>query len=181
MHPDAIRTALTPTVAELGLSLYDVAMVGTGKARTLQVLVDGPGGEDGSAGVDLEGIAAATRAVSTAIDALDPIAGPYTLEVSSPGLERPLRRKEHFATALGLVVTVKYRDPAGAMQRARGTLVGAGETSCTIDEDGTPVDVDYEEIVAAHTVFEWRAAAKSGPARKTKSKTRKAQARATRA
>ena len=89
-------TPWSPSSAALGLELYDVEISGTGRARVLRVLVDREGG------IDLEAIAAATEAVSPLLDQppLDAaLAGPYTLEVSSPGLERPLRTPAHFAGA----------------------------------------------------------------------------------
>ena len=115
---DTIAQALAPAVSELGLDLYDVDVSGSGRARILRVMVDREGG------VDLEAIADATQAVSPLLDAppLDAvIAGPYALEVSSPGLERPLRTPAHFARAVGETISVKTRpaDDHGGPARAR--------------------------------------------------------------
>lgn len=151
MHPDAIRTALTPVVAESGCSIYDVGFAGTGKARTLQVLVDRPGG------IDLDGVAEVTRAVSVALDDLDPVVGGYTLEVGSPGLERPLRRPDHFLVAVGETVIVKFRDDAGAAQRVTGVLVGASADACTVDGGGATYEIPYDQVTAARTSFVWGA------------------------
>ncbi len=74
--------------------LYDVEHAGS----LLRILVDRPGG------VDLDLLAQVTRELSSALDAADPLPGRYTLEVSSPGLERPLRRPEHFDAAIGATI-----------------------------------------------------------------------------
>ena len=114
----AIRAELAPIVESLGLTVYDVTLTG-GARSTLAVLVDRPGG------VDLDALEIATRTVSAALDAMDPVHGRYLLEVSSPGLERPLRTSEHFAGAVGETVSCKARDAEGHVERIRGTLVAA--------------------------------------------------------
>jgi ribosome maturation factor RimP len=151
---DTIAQALAPAVTELGLELYDVELSGTGRARVLRVMVDRDGG------VDLEAIADATQAVSPLLDEppLDrEISGPYALEVSSPGLERPLRTPAHFARAVGETVSVKTRatDDHGA-RRERGVVTAADDTGfeLTVD-DGRAERVAYADVTQARTVFEW--------------------------
>ena len=94
---ERVADAVAPLVADLGLVLHDVEHAGT----SIRVFVDRDGG------VDLAALTAATRAVSHKLDELDPIGGHYTLEVSSPGLERPLRTPAHFSRAIGSEVSVK--------------------------------------------------------------------------
>ena len=84
---DRVRAVIEPVVAAQDLELFDLEQAGP----VLRVIVDRAGG------VDMEAIAATTRALSRALDEHDPIAGQYTLEVSSPGLERPLRTPAHWA------------------------------------------------------------------------------------
>ena len=96
-----VRDSLSPVVAGLGLALYDVELHGTGPARTLRVTVEKEGG------VDLDAITEVTRAVSPVLDAEPSLTGSYLLEVSSPGLERPLRRPEHYRRAVGDTISVK--------------------------------------------------------------------------
>ncbi len=151
--PDRLAEIVEPVVSELGLELFDLE-TGGGLVR---VLVDRPGG------VDLDALSAATRAVSAALDVADPIAGRYTLEVSSPGLERPLRTPVHFQRALGAKVAVRTRPGVEGERRVSGLLRGA-------DDDGIVVEIDeahaielgsaerrlrYDEIERARTVFEW--------------------------
>jgi ribosome maturation factor RimP len=152
-----VRTLAEPLLAPLGLEVYDVHLTGTGGAPTLQVLVDREGG------VDLDTLTAATQALSPALDAAGAVAGPYLLEVSSPGVERPLRTARHFARAIGETVSVKYRADDGAA-RVRGTLVAATGNSVSVLEEGAaePVTVPLELVAKARTVFEWGPAPKPG-------------------
>ena len=162
---DTIAQALAPSVSELGLDLYDVDVSGTGRARILRVMIDREGG------VDLEAIADATRAVSPLLDAppLDAvIAGPYALEVSSPGLERPLRTPAHFAGAVGETISVKVRpaDDHGA-RRVRGVVTAADDTSVELLlDDGGSERIQYADLTQARTVFEWETEPKRGSSSK---------------
>jgi ribosome maturation factor RimP len=159
-----IADAVAPVVAELGLSLYDVELTGSGRARILRVMIDRP------TGIDLEAIAAATEAVSPLldqppVDAL--LKGSYSLEVSSPGLERPLRTPAHFARAVGETISVK----APERGRLRGVVQSAGDDSFTLlADDGTEHTIAYAEVVQARTVFEWGPEPKGGKAKSDKAK-----------
>jgi len=156
----ALAPVVAPVLERLGLHLYDVELTGArGRARTLQVLVERADG----APVDLDTITTATRELSPVLDA-DPTASrvlreAYTLEVSSPGLERPLRRPEHWRGLEGQVVSVKARLD-GATQRVRGTVAHVDDTGVELDVDGERRRVDFAEMTQARTVFEW------GPAEK---------------
>lgn len=169
MDVTAIADAVSPVIAALGLDLYDIEVTGSGRARIVRVMIDRPAGEAG--GIDLEAIAAATEAVSPILDQapVDKIlSGPYSLEVSSPGLERPLRTPVHFARAVGETISVKVSaapDADGADEaakpvraRLRGVVLSAGDDSFTLlgdDGAGTEHTISYAEVVQARTVFEW--------------------------
>jgi ribosome maturation factor RimP len=153
---DAIVRILAPAVEAQDLDLYDVEITGTGRARVVRVLVDREGG------VDLDAIALATQSVSPLLDAppLDTeLSGPYALEVSSPGLERPLRTPAHFAAAVGDTVSVKVRaTESGAARRLRGTVAAADDAGFELVlDDGTTEQFGYEDLTQARTVFEWGA------------------------
>jgi ribosome maturation factor RimP len=153
----AVRAELTPIVESLGLSVYDVTLTG-GTQPTLAVLVD----RAGAHGVDLDELETATRTISAALDALDPLGGRYLLEVSSPGLERPLRTPEQFAGAVGEIVTCKTRDAEGHAARVRGVLTDADADAVTIRTDDGERTVAIDAVDAARTVFEWGPAPKPG-------------------
>jgi len=166
---DVIVRSVAPAVSAMGLELYDVEISGSGRARVLRVLVDREGG------IDLEGIAAATEAVSPLLDAppLDAaISGPYALEVSSPGLERPLRTAAHFAGAHGETISVKTRagDDRPA-RRVRGVVGDATESGFDLVlDDGTTEHLDYADVTQARTVFEWATQPKRGKSKNASSK-----------
>ena len=152
---ETIVAAIEPVLATLGLEVFDVQLSGSGRARTVRVIVDRDGG------VDLDAITAASEHVQPALDALDDL-GPYALEVSSPGLERPLRRPEHFRRAVGETVSVKVRDADGEVRRLRGDLVSTDESGVTVAaaDTNSGEHVDFDQIIKARTVFEWGAAPK---------------------
>jgi ribosome maturation factor RimP len=139
-------------VADLHLELYDLEYTG----GVVRVTVDQPGG------VGMDAIASLTRALSRAFDEQDPIDGHFTLEVSSPGLERPLRTPDHFAGAVGETVTCKTRDENGHASRLRGVLAAAGTDAITITTDSGDHTVALDAVDAARTVFEWGPAPKPG-------------------
>jgi ribosome maturation factor RimP len=155
---EAVQRALEPALARRGYELFDVTLTGQGRARILRVAIDRDAIE-GERGIDLEAITDATEAVSEVLDHDESLmAGPYTLEVSSPGVERPLRRPSHYRRAVGETVTVKTRDPEGGAERVRGVLVDADETAdggVTLRIDDHEDRVAYGAIESARTVFEW--------------------------
>lgn len=148
-----LMTPLRSVVSTCGLELYDVEMHG----GTLEVIVTRPGG------VDLDALTAANRAVSTWLDENDPIEGHYTLDVSSPGLERRLRNIEHFAGAVGERVTLREVREGEATRRLEGTLVGVEGTTLRLnDESLGEVAIDVANVERARTVFTWGSNSPSG-------------------
>ena len=138
---------LQPAVEAANLELVDVEM----KAAVLQVTVDREGG------VDLEALTDANRVVAALLDELDPIPDRYSLEVSSPGIERTLRTPAHFTKASGAMVSVKTRPQVPGERRMQGTLVASDDSGFTLDVDGSdePVRLAYSDIDRARTVFVW--------------------------
>lgn len=145
---EAVRTAVEPAVGALGLDVYDLELVGGGAARTLRLTVTRPGG------VDLESITAVTQAVSPIVDDAATISGSYLLEVSSPGIERALRRPEHFTSALGEEVSVKFHTGDGP-RRVRGVLRECDGHRCVVDTDEGAQTIPLADVTQARTVFEW--------------------------
>ena len=80
----------------------------------------------------------------------------YSVDVSSPGIERPLRRPEHFRNVLGRRVSLKTADGIDGRKNFRGALKAAGERSVTVGVDGSDIDIPYEEIVRANLISESR-------------------------
>jgi ribosome maturation factor RimP len=149
---------VTPVLASLGLECFDVQVSGGGRSRTVRVLVDREGG------VDLDAIATASQEISPVLDREPTLSGPYLLEVSSPGVERPLRRPEHFRRAIGETVSVKYRTDTGP-QRLRGVLASADDDGVTLTVDGDDRRLAFTDVTDARTVFEWGPSPRPGGAR----------------
>ena len=157
---DRVAHLVAPVVERLGLHLYDVDQPG----GTLRVMLERDGG------VDVDTLAAASREISRVLDEGDPIAGSYTLEVSSPGLERPLRTAAHFAGAVGEQVSVKLRPGAEGERRADGVLVASDVTTATVATEAGSRVLRIEDVSKAHTVFVWdrsRAPSRQGSAAPT--------------
>jgi ribosome maturation factor RimP len=163
----ALAPVLGPALEALGLELFDVEIAGSGRARTLRIFVDRPAGVDGA--VDLEAITAATEALSPLLDhdaaAAALLPGAYTLEVSSPGLERPLRTPAHFRRAVGSPISIKSLASDSSPVRRRAVLLAADDSGVTVDVDGVTEHLIYDDILQARTVFEWGPAPKPGRAR----------------
>jgi ribosome maturation factor RimP len=163
---DRVRALVEPIVSDLRLDLYDIEQRG----GTLRITLDAPGTTpEGKGGVDLEQLALATRLISRELDHHDPVPGRYTLEVSSPGLERNLRRPEHFARVVGQIVNVRLTRPdSDGRRRFEGRLVASDDTSATLlvtpDKGGEPGEhtVALASIERAKTVFVWGPAPKPG-------------------
>ncbi len=138
---DRVRALVEPPLAASGLELVDVEH----QASVLRITVDRPGG------VDLDTISTASRLVSDELDRHDVVPGRYVLEVSSPGVERPLRTPDHFRRFIGTKVAVRTRPGAEGDRRVEGGLESA-------DDGGVVVAgrrLAYAEIDRARTVFEW--------------------------
>jgi ribosome maturation factor RimP len=169
---ETLYDELAPVVCALGLELVDVELA----AATLRVTVDRPGG------IDLDGLAEANRAVSATLDRVDPLPGRYTLELSSPGLERRLRTPEHFARAVGETVTLRTLPGAGDARRLTGRLTAADADGVVVegaDVPGGSARVSYATIERARTVFEWGAKPAPSPSRAKAPRAPKARERAT--
>jgi ribosome maturation factor RimP len=150
------ETPLRSLLSPLGLDLYDAEF----ERGTLNVVVTKPGG------VDLESLTKANRTISEWLDANDPIPGRFTLDVSSPGLERRLRTAQHFASAVGEVATLRELRKGEPTRRLEGTVLAADETSVTLrDAEHGDVTVELDSIERARTVFAWGGEAKPTPSR----------------
>lgn len=171
---DRVRDLVLPLLAERDIELYDLEVAGP----VLKVVVDRKGG------LDLDVLAKATRAMSHALDEADPIAGAYTLEVTSPGLERVLRTPQHFAGAVGETVKIKLTADAvadpHADRRLSGVLVAADDDGITVRADALARDeapaerrVAHADIERARTVFEWGPGEKPGKSRQPGGKKKK--------
>ncbi|WP_419926745.1 ribosome maturation factor RimP [Candidatus Poriferisocius sp.] len=142
---DDAHDLLAPLLRGRGLEVYDLTYGG----GVLRIIVEKPGG------VSLDEVADASKVASRLLDDHDTVPGRYTLELSSPGLERPLRRPEHYARAVGETVGIKLGPHIDGVRRIQGVLMGSDDDGITVDVGGAPRRVDYGDIAKAKTVFEW--------------------------
>jgi len=149
---DRVRELVAPVVADSGAELYDIEFTG----GILRILVDARGG------IDIDAIKTISRSASRLLDDADPVPGRYTLEVSSPGLERPLRIRDHYEGAIGETVKFKTHAEVDGRRRFQGTLLGADDSGFRIDVDGSELAFAYDAVTKARTVFEWNPTPKPG-------------------
>ncbi|CAB4650463.1 MAG: ribosome maturation factor [Actinobacteria bacterium] len=156
---DRVTSLVAPIVTDLGLDLYDIEYTG----GIVRIVVDTqPGGQ---AGVSLENIALITRLVSREFDHSDPIPGRYTLEVTSPGLERTLRLPRHFVREVGKTIAVRLSSALDGQRRIQGDLVSASEDTIVVrltDNALTEVTIPLSIVERAKTVFQWGPTPKPG-------------------
>ena len=143
---DRIDAMAAPLCDRIGVELLDVEYEG----GVLRLVVDHP------EGVGMDAIAGVTREVSRALDHEDLIAGTYTLEVTSPGLERPLKRPVHFERAVGTEVTIKTQPGTDGDRRVSGVLQATNREGVVVRAaDGSVRSIRHDEILKARTVFTW--------------------------
>ncbi|MDH3754596.1 MAG: ribosome maturation factor RimP [Acidimicrobiia bacterium] len=144
---DRVSAIVDPIIDDMGLELYDIEQAGP----IMRVSVWGRADRN----VTVDQLARLTRALSSALDEADPISAGYTLEVTSPGLERKLRLPRHHRDAIGADVNLKLV-PRVEPRRLSGTLVAADDDGITVrDADLVEHRFGYDDIQTARTIFEW--------------------------
>ena len=149
-----IWTVVEPYLAAERLELDDVELLGRGSGTVLRVVVDGEG-------VNVDRLADVSRGLSRLLDNETALSDAYRLEVTSPGLERNLRRPSHYSKSVGREVVVKVAD-GDKKATLRGILSDAGENSFTVESGDERLVVNYEDVLTAKTVFRWEKAPKPG-------------------
>jgi ribosome maturation factor RimP len=144
-----VEAMVRPVVEAAGLEFVDASLLREQGRRVLRITVDREGG------LDLDTIGGVSERLSRRLDfeGFDP--GPYELEVSSPGIERPLREPRDYERRLGERVRVKLREPVGGARTLNGTIASAGAEEVRILTESGERSVRYDEISSARTVFEW--------------------------
>lgn len=124
---DRLHEVISPILWTLGLELIDVVCVGRGPRSVVRVLVDKPGG------VTITDCEQAHKALGPALDVADPFPHAYTLEVSSPGLDRPFQRTQDYQRAIGKQVNLKLRQPLEGQWRITGELKQVDEALVVLE------------------------------------------------
>jgi ribosome maturation factor RimP len=147
-----VEGLVRPVVERAGYELVELSYAGSAGRRTLRVTVDRSDG-----GMDLDALAVLSDKVARRLDLEDFGDGRYELEVSSPGIERPLRTPAHFARFVGSQVKVRTAEPVDGAQVHTGRLAAADDDGITIDAEGLARHIAYADITSARTVADWDA------------------------
>jgi len=146
MSRDALIKLLEPTIERLGYELTDLELRLGGRDGLVRIFIDK------EAGIDIEDCEAVSRQVSAILDVEDPLPGHYTLEVSSPGLDRTLTKPAHFQRFMGEDVKVKLRFPLQGRRNFRGALKAADDEHIEVEVDGESHSLPLATIETARLV-----------------------------
>jgi ribosome maturation factor RimP len=165
---EALMRLLEPPIEALGFELLELEFAQAGRGGTLRIYIDRkPGGRDektpddgdddgvlsksspSQGGISVDDCAAVSHAVSQILDAEDPIKGHYTLEVSSPGLDRVLRKRTHFERFVGERVFVELKLPIEGRRRFAGSLKSVLDEAIVVEVDGRAHELPLDRIQKA--------------------------------
>jgi len=141
-----LRKLLEPGVSAMGFELVDVELAGSHHKPTLRVYIDSP------AGVTVNNCADVSRQLSALLDVEDPLPGHYTLEVSSPGLDRPLVRPDDFRRFIGETIKVKMHQPILGRKNFAGRLLEVATDHVVVEVDKEHYDLAFEGMERARLV-----------------------------
>lgn len=154
---ERLYTLLEPVVTDIGYELIHVEFEGRGRNGLLRLYIDHPVVGDSAAEVPeitLDDCEAVSREVSAFLDVSDPIDEPYRLEVSSPGLDRPLTKPEHFKRFIGHQARVSLHAPLDGRRRFKGRIDGVAGDEVHLVVDGERIALPLREIRKARLVPE---------------------------
>ena len=146
--PNRVEKLIAPTVDALGFDIVRVQFTGKGRL-TLQIMAEPKSGTV----MTVDDCASISRAVSAVLDVADSIPDAYTLEVSSPGIDRPLVRLEDFDRFSGLEAKVEMAQPIDGHRRFRGQLMGIDGDNVRLAVDGAEVNLPYKNILRAKLIM----------------------------
>ncbi|MDG0997696.1 MAG: ribosome maturation factor RimP [Gammaproteobacteria bacterium] len=142
-----IDDLVSPIVLALDLELWGCELVRQGKYSLIRVYIDR------ESGVDISDCEKVSRQVSAVFDVEEPITEEYTLEVSSPGLERPLFRLEQFRKYVGSIIQLRMKKPQDGRKKFKGDLVRVDDNSIVLSIDGGEVEFQYTDIDKANLIY----------------------------
>ena len=143
----AITELIEPTVLAMELQLWGIDLSQRGKYSILRIYIER---EEGVTIADCEKV---SRQVSAILDMEDPIGGEYTLEVSSPGLDRPLFTSEQFGRFIGSAVKVRLHHPVDGRRKLNGSIVNVSGEEIVLSVDGEGFRLQHTDIEKANVVF----------------------------
>lgn len=140
---DKIKALAGPAMTAAGVELLDVELSGQDKRPVVRVTIDRPGG------IDVEDCAAVSRHLGDLLDIEDVVEPAYILEVSSPGLDRPLKKPDDFRWAVGREVKISLRHPVDGRNVWRGRLTDFADQTLRLENDQGSFDLPYDEVAKA--------------------------------
>ena len=146
--PQQVEEMVLPIAGRLGLEVVDVELLGQGPRAVLRVFVDGP------EGVTVEECAQVSEALSRQLDLHDLIPHAYTLEVSSPGLDRPLKREQDFYRFAGRRVELRTVEPVEGQRSFKGRLAGLVDGQVTLVVEGRTIRIPRDRVALARLVVD---------------------------
>ena len=141
---EAVERLIEPVIVERGLELVDIELKREAIGLVMRIYLDALVGK-----ISLDALGEASQAIGKVLDEADVIRQQYTLEVSSPGIDRPLTKPEHFKRFVGSKVLVKTEKPLEKRRQFKGMLVDAGDEGFTVEVDGERIEIDYENVTKA--------------------------------
>lgn len=150
MQKHYLADILEPVIDQMGYDTVRIMTIGE-KDPTLQIMIEH---KESGKELTVDDCAAVSRAVSAVLDEKDPIDGRYTLEISSPGLDRPLTKPEHFLRYIGYAVKVETVEPVEKRKRFKGTLKNiSADNVITIDMEDKDYSIAFANIAKAKIVI----------------------------
>lgn len=145
----AVEELITPVLDEMGIELVDVVYIKEGGRWFLRIFIDQPGG------IGLDDCQRVSERIDPLLDEHDPVPHSYALEVSSPGIERPLKKLADFERFTGRKISINTFVPVEGGRRFKGVLVAASNHSVTLEADGNSVVIPMEQVASARLVAEF--------------------------
>ena len=137
---------LRPAVEQVGKELLGIEYISAGNHSVLRLFIDHENG------IDVDDCAEVSRHVSAILDVEDPISTEYGLEVSSPGMDRPLFDKEHYEAVIGETITVKLSIPLNGRRKFKGPLVAIENDTLIVAVDGIDYEIVLSNVMKANLV-----------------------------
>lgn len=152
MSKTRLNTLIQPLVEDLGFEFVGIEYSNNPKNSVLRIYIDEP-----SRGIAIEDCEQVSREVAALLDVEDPISGNYNLEVSSPGLARPIFNLEQFGRFVGEVVSMTLFSPVNNRRKFKGELLAVVDDQVFVDQDGEKIGIDFTNIVKSRLEPDYRA------------------------
>lgn len=146
---EVVSASIQDTVTGLGCEIYDIEYLKEGSGWYLRIYIDKP------EGVSIEDCEAVSRSIDPILDELNPIKTAYTLEVSSPGLERVLKKTEHFEKNLNKLVEVSLFKAVSGNKKVQGILKSADSEKITIEVENEMIEFNRQDVSKVNLVYEF--------------------------